>query len=543
MALKLDKSSYPAGHGPNDFQCFGPPALNDGDFDSCKIADLGSFSQDEKDSNKYYHAAIVKSKINGNYYVYFEWGRVGATSPQFQMMECRSEAEAQSEFAKQCHEKNDKRGMWTTVAGIKTLTAKPGKDVYLVRQLTTRSTGLPDAKTIKYVDPNAKKAPSADAKAASSSTKTQKRRADQQTSRLLQDLIGGTIKYTRSTMADDSLPTQTAIDQARTIITEAQKRLGVVGGDLDDQVADKELRTYSAELYRRIPKKKAVGTPDSEWILSQNNIFSWNQDLDAFESALSGQASIEEETEDDSFHGLPLHMEWIDPKTDLGKFLMYWWPKATANKHGGVGNMVIKNLWKVDRFGDDEKFTKQQDKIFADLKGKKVTERPLFQPDKRHDVDPKRQEIYGVSNTGLLFHGTRTVNVKGILEKSLLLPKQLVGVSINGAMFGPGLYWADDWKKSAGYTSLRGSYWSSGSGGVSNRAAFMFAADVTLGEPHVAPGPRGYTAPPSGTHCVFGMGNNHPTAKNRGSGVQNNEWIVFQNAQSRLKYLAEFDTH
>ena len=458
MAKKLGKSSYPAGHGPNDFQCFGPPALEDGKFDTCKIADMGSFSQDEKDSNKYYHASVVKSKINGNFYTYFEWGRVGATSPQFQIVECASEAEAQQEFAAQCHEKNDKRGVWATVAGLRTLTAKPGKDVYLVRQLTTRSTGLPDAKTIKYVDPNTPKKP--DVKA--TTTSVNKKQADPHTSRLLNDLIGGTIKYTRSAMADNSLPTQNAIEQARTILTEAQKRVGVVGDDLDDQIVDKELRTYSAELYRRIPKIKTVGTPDSVWILSGNNILSWQQDLDAFESALTGQAQVEVNSEEDPFHGLPLHMEWIDPKSEMGSFLSFWWPKATANRHGSIGNMKIKNLWKVDRHGDDEKFSKAQDKIYSEINGAKLCERPLFQPSERYDVNPKRREIFSGSNTALLFHGTRSVNVKGILEKSLLLPKQLVGVTINGAMFGPGLYWADDWKKSAGYTSLRGSIWSGG---------------------------------------------------------------------------------
>jgi predicted DNA-binding WGR domain protein len=539
MSNKLGKSSYPAGHGPNDFQCFGPPALEDGNFDTCKIADMGSFSQEEKDSNKYYHAAVVKSKTNGLFYTYFEWGRVGASSPQFQMIECASEAEAQREFAAQCHEKNDKRGVWSTVAGLRTLTAKPGKDVYLVRQLTTRSTGLPDAKTIKYIDPNTPKKPDPKASGAAG-VKSSAKKADPHTSRLLQDLIGGTIKYTRSAMADDSLPTQSAIDQARTILTEAQKRVGSVGDDLDDQINDKELRVFSSELYRRIPKVKAVGTPDSVWILSGNNILSWQQDLDAFESALTGQAQVETDSETDPFHGLPLHMEWIDPKSDLGKFLTFWWPKATANRHGHIGQMKIKNLWKVDRHGDDEKFTKMQDKIYAELGGAKISERPLFQPNERHDVDPKRREVFSASNTALLFHGTRTVNVKGILEKSLLLPKQLVGVAINGAMFGPGLYWADDWKKSAGYTSLRGSIWSGGGGSVSGRAAFMFAADVTVGEPHVAPGPRGYTAPPKGTHCIFGMGRNH--GKKQYSGVENNEWIVFQNAQSRLKYLCEFET-
>jgi predicted DNA-binding WGR domain protein len=538
MSKKLGKSSYPTGHGPNDFQCFGPPALEDGNFDTCKIADMGSFSQEEKDSNKYYHASVVKSKISGTFYTYFEWGRVGASSPQFQMIECANEAESQREFAAQCHEKNDKRGVWSTVAGLRTLTAKPGKDVYLVRQLTTRSTGLPDAKTIKYVDPNTPKKP--DPKVSSGPVKSSAKKADTHTSRLLQDLIGGTINYTRSAMADNSLPTLTAIDQARTILTEAQKRVGVVGEDLDDQIGDKELRVYSSELYRRIPKVKAVGTPDSVWILSGNNILSWQQDLDAFESALSGQAQVETDSETDPFHGLPLHMEWIDPKTDLGKFLTFWWPKATANRHSHIGAMKIKNLWKVDRHGDDDKFTKTQDKIYSEIGGVKISERPLFQPSERHDVDPKRREVFSGSNTALLFHGTRSVNVKGILEKSLLLPKQLVGVAINGAMFGPGLYWADDWKKSAGYTSLRGSIWSGGGGSVAGRAAFMFAADVTVGEPHVAPGPRGYTAPPNGTHCIFGMGRNH--GKKQSSGVENNEWIVFQNTQSRLKYLCEFET-
>ena len=83
-------------------------------------------------------------------------------------------------------------------------------------------------------------------------------------------------------------------------------------------------------------------------------------------------------------------------------------------------------------------------------------------------------------------------------------------------------------------------------GAVAGRSAFMFAADVTVGQPYVAPGTHGYTAPPKGTHCVFGMGRNHGKKTSDGrpqhSGVENNEWIVFQNTQSRLKYLCEFET-
>jgi hypothetical protein len=435
-------------------------------------------------------------------HVYFEWGRVGATNPQFQFVKCATEAEAQKEFADQCHSKNDKRGVWQTIAGEKTLTAKPGKDVYLVRQLATRSTGLPDAKTIKYTEDSKKPAAPADKPAKGDKVAKAKPavRVDQYTSKLLSDLMGGTITYTRGSMADASLPTQGAIDRARNLLTEAQKRLVVVGDNINDQVADRELRDYSGELYRRIPKKKAVGTPDTVWILNQSNILAWQQDLDAFESALMGHAEAEAKTDHvDPYQGLPISMEWVDPKSDLGKFLYFWWPKASANRHYYLKDMKIKNIWKVERNGDGAKLTAAQDRAMNELQKTKVEDRPLFQPSERSDVlDDRERKLYQDTNTALLFHGTRSVNVTGILNTNFRLPAQLVGVQITGAMFGGGIYFADDWRKSAGYTSLRGSIWSQGDGSVRGRDAFMFACDVVLGQPHIAPGPRGFTGPPKG---------------------------------------------
>ena len=132
----------------------------------------------------------------------------------------------------------------------------------------------------------------------------------------------------------------------------------------------------------------------------------------------------------------------------------------------------------------------------------------------------------------MLFHGTRTVNVAGILQHSLKLPRQLSNVAITGAMFGQGIYWADDWKKSAGYTSADSACWSRGSGKVSNRHLFIIVGDVIAGNLWVAPRYGGYTEPPSGYHSIFGkMGH---------SGVQNNEYIVFNPAQINMRYLVEF---
>ena len=219
---KLPRDTYPGGTNASDFKCWGPPATVDGDFSTVRICDMGSFSQDGKDSNKFYHGAIVQDQ-NNNWYAYFEWGRTGATSKSFQFVACESEASARSVFASQLHSKNDRRGEWVTIAGIKTLRAKKGKDCYLVRPMATRSTGLPDARRIKVND-GAKKI------IKKSSGKSAPPSGDPQTRALLQDLTVATVAYTRGSMADSSLPTQVAIDEARSILGEAQGRVGKIKG-------------------------------------------------------------------------------------------------------------------------------------------------------------------------------------------------------------------------------------------------------------------------------------------------------------------------
>lgn len=156
----------------------------------------------------------------------------------------------------------------------------------------------------------------------------------------------------------------------------------------------------------------------------------------------------------------------------------------------------------------------------------------MFSPRSRPDLNGTLA-VYQASRTALLFHGTRSVNVSGILAKSLMMPKKLVGVAITGALFGPGSYFADDWKKAAGYCSLRHSYWAGGAGQVRGRKAFMFLADVVLGRPHVELSPRAFISPPNGCHSVFGKA---------GGTVVNNEWIVYNEHQSELRYLIEFST-
>lgn len=541
MPEKLGRRIMPSGHTRDDFECFGPPATDDGNFDSCMIADLGCFKQDGTDSNKFYHGAVVKSKISGDFFAFFEWGRTGG-QPDFLFILCYDKAEAQSVMAKQLHSKNDKRGEWATIAGIQTLRAKEGKDCYLVRPAARRTTGLPDAQKVIHddADPTKKTSSSSSAKKTAKKKSTKESavsRWDPKTLELGKALTGAVVDYTRKAFAGDYIPTQKAIDEGRDVLTEAMKRVKAVGNNTEDQVADRDLKELTGLLYSRIPKVKPVKAAESTWILSSDNINGWQQDLDAFESALFALAPMDADddavTISDPFGGFDLEMRWMDPETVEGAFIGKWMPKASADRHRGVGIMKIKNMWALRQTKLVAGFSKTVDRIAREKNGHR-REKPKFQPSKRSDISPADQRRFKDANVAALFHGTRTVNVTGILRTGLKLPRQLVGVAITGAMFGPGIYWADDWRKSDGYTSRDGTYWAGGAGAIKGRGAFMFVANVVLGNPYVASGWSGYTKPPHGCHCVAGLAGK--------SGVQNNEWIVYDGTQNNLCYLVEYDT-
>lgn len=525
---KLDRCTWPAGMSAKDFKCHGPVATKNTEFSGTKMFDGGCMQQEEVDSNKYYHCCMVTDSA-GKWYVYVEYGRVGATRPQFQVYVCASEAEAQKAYETQCAEKNTKRGEFKKVGGLDLFRPKVGKDVYVVQQLASRSFGLPDAKNITAA--GVTKVATVDPKATTPKKATY--RCDEKTTKLWRDLLGGAVTYARTTIQGGTIPTEAALDAGIQMLEAAKRRLVVVGDDEAKQVADSDLKQITYALYSSIPKIKPLGVAESAWILSKNNVMGWEQDIAAFRTALQA-GTVEEIAHDDPLAHVPVDMEWINPTSDLGKWLMKWWPAATKNRHG-YGPMKIKNLWKLRRHGDEARLKDALESTLKEMPKTWNNERPLHQEKERFDLSPELRKLYWEANCGLTFHGTRSVNVPGIVSTDLRFPAELVGVVITGAMFGPGSYFADDWMKSAGYTSLRGSYWSGGGGSVKDRHAFMFAVDTIFGNPHVASGPHGYTKPPQGHHCVFGKAGK--------SQVQNNEWIVYRKGRHNLRYLAEFDTN
>jgi poly [ADP-ribose] polymerase len=109
---------------------------------------------------------------------------------------------------------------------------------------------------------------------------------------------------------------------------------------------------------------------------------------------------------------------------------------------------------------------------------------------------------------------------------------------ISGKMFGYGLYFADKFRKSLNYTSLRGSYWANGS---ENRA-FLALFSVHTGNP--------LEILHHGSWCYE---LNQTTLKEKnpdydsvfakgGADLINNEYIVYNEAQCTIQYLVEVVT-
>lgn len=542
MATKLAKNVVPDGHTVHDFEAFGPVATRDTEFAGCRMADLGCFQQETVDSNKFYHLAAVRSKINGQWYAYYQWGRTRdgrPDKPSFQFFACTSEQDAMKCCEKQFHEKNTKRGKWEKI-GSKERYIPNGKDLYVVRAVARRLVGLPAAENVANEDAKGIAAPVI----VKSNGVKKSRSVDPQTEKLFRDLLGGAVTYTRNVMSGGkggkvSLPTLASIEEAREILDDAMAQLKVIGSNkIEVQVADKTLKHLTYQLYGKIPKAKPPGVSEAEWILSQENVGTWRLDLDAFETALQAEDLHVEETGTDVMSGIPAKVCWIDPRSQLGEWLMKWLPLARRDRNNLAGRQLrIHNLWQVDRDGDVEKFRQAQQQIQVEIPPKWKGERPCHQETNRFDLSVVERKLYWDTNTALTIHGSRSCNIPGIIKESFRLPKELVGVVINGALMGPGVYQADSWQKSANYCSTPGAVYG-GDGGVKGRKSFMLLCDTICGVPYLALKAHGYTSPPAGHHSVFAKAG-VTESWGRAGGLLENEWIVYRKDRVIIRYLAE----
>ncbi|WP_338762540.1 ADP-ribose polymerase [Bernardetia sp. ABR2-2B] len=135
--------------------------------------------------------------------------------------------------------------------------------------------------------------------------------------------------------------------------------------------------------------------------------------------------------------------------------------------------------------------------------------------------------------TELLWHGSRNENWLSILKTGLIL--RPTNALITGKMFGYGLYFADQCRKSLNYTSLAGSFWTGGN----DKKAFLAIYEVHTGRQlkieHYEDWCAGLTyqnlkKQNSEADSLFAKG---------GIDLLNNEFIIYKENQCTIRYLVE----
>lgn len=124
-----------------------------------------------------------------------------------------------------------------------------------------------------------------------------------------------------------------------------------------------------------------------------------------------------------------------------------------------------------------------------------------------------------IGNNEEVWHGTSQANCLSILKSGLKTAPPSTA-AIAGKMFGNGIYGAKASSKSLGYTYGR---WGQGGGD----SGWLFICEFAMGKTHTA-----YNS------CNKPHGHDSVWAK-AGSGLQNDELIVYRNNQCNIKYLIE----
>ena len=153
-------------------------------------------------------------------------------------------------------------------------------------------------------------------------------------------------------------------------------------------------------------------------------------------------------------------------------------------------------------------------------------------------VIPKKQkEIFdnyiaenNIQTIKELWHGSKNENWLSIIKNSLMLYPD---ATITGKMFGDGIYFASNIRKSLNYTSLSGSYWANGTSYIGYMGLFATA----YGEPYIVKYAHSYTEQDllkANKNCV------HAVA---GEQLQNDEIIFYNESAVLLNYIVEFETN
>lgn len=296
------------------------------------------------------------------------------------------------------------------------------------------------------------------------------------------DTSSATFKTTQGVV----IPEQVA--RARDLLVELSD--GVNKKDWDEYYFEDTLNEYLSiiprgfGMGRRTPQSIL---PDLSAVQKENDI------LDGLDASFAGlQTAPKKKTKKKTAPKIfDVKMELIDEKDIVFGTIKRYYEKTKKTMHQSY-RYKLKKVYKVEIADDITSF---------ESKGKKI------------------------GNIMELFHGTKCSNCLSILRQGLIIPPSSAA-HCTGRMYGNGVYASDISSKALNYAT---NFW--GHGGSTARI-FMFLVDFAMGKVYYPDGSY-VSYPPRGYDSTF--------AKAGRSGVYNNEMIVYDTSQVRLKYLLEFE--
>lgn len=145
----------------------------------------------------------------------------------------------------------------------------------------------------------------------------------------------------------------------------------------------------------------------------------------------------------------------------------------------------------------------------------------------------KKEHHISSKNVRLFYHGSKVENFYSIVKTGLSLNPN---ATVTGKMFGQGLYFAPECRKSLNYMDVRGSHWNSGKRDTGLCAVYSVALGKCY-EPNRILGSNFRKEDlPKGADSVFASKHNPHL------GLKNDEYIVFDQNACTIKYLLEMSS-
>ena len=455
-----------------------------------------------KNSNKFYHAEVQVESGGGRARVYTIYGRVGKTSAA-NYRYFNSETECVREFNKLVNKKKNRK-----------------KDPYVEVELAIIAVGSDGAKDIK--------------KAMTGINIDKKKDASKLHSEV-QRLVGSWFKDTGNFVKMNlQCPLgQLSVEQikkGRKILKECRKRI-----NSNIKSSNYELDLITSDFFSNIPHilprkiiAEKIRLDSIEKIMEREDILNTFLDvknISNFESNI-----------DKRYQSLNAKIEWVNPKDPIYKWINDTIYGTRAKNHRNLGNIKIKNIFKINRNREYDIFINRAMEIISERRSNKEFIWPsILKPYglKRCDYQSnKEKEIFRKANILPLFHGSRSSNFVGLISRGLLIRPS--GVVYCGAMYGNGAY-VGHFSKAAQYSSVRGTYWAQ----QTDNVGYVLLVDTCLGDPLITERSYYYT------NKIIESKRKHSVWAKAGRELINDEFITYYQSgdlkqQTNIRFIIEF---